>query len=47
MEYSKKQKTDMGITPTIIQENYLELRDFVEFANNKNIALTFHKSFDN
>ncbi len=47
MEYCKKQKTDIGITPTIIQENYLELKDFVEFANNKNIALTFHKSFDN
>jgi hypothetical protein len=46
-EYTKKKKTSMGITPTIIQENYLELKDFVEFANNRNISLTFHKSFDN
>ena len=45
IEYTTKNEKTLCITPTIIRQNYLEILDFVEFANKKHIILVFNKSY--
>jgi MoaA/NifB/PqqE/SkfB family radical SAM enzyme len=42
MEYCKKRGTSLNITPTIIKQNCLELENFVNFANEREIGVYFH-----
>ena len=45
IEYTTKNEKTLCITPTIIRQNYLEILDFVEFANKKHIILVYNKSY--